>query len=1168
LQLCDFALETRIFGRTAMKTLAYRFLTALLLASWLMSGFGAVTAQSGLPATPSEAPTASAKPDSLYIVQLSDPALASYTGGIQGLAATAPQNDGAAFEFDSPEAAAYTDYLNALHQTFLNQAGQQIGRSVTSAYRYTNVLNAVTIAASPAEAQKIAQMPGVLAVYPDAIHELATDSGPGWIEADQIWGGNTPSGLSTQGEGMIVGIIDTGIISKTHPSFADVAPDGYNHVNPWGSGVYRGACNASDPHYEPGFGCNDKVIAAYNFNSATTTAADTNGHGTNVASIAAGNHVYTASLGSSTGGIFNLVISGVAPHANLITYKVCAPSCPTSAVLAAINQAVADGVDVLNYSISGVDDPWNDPISLAFLDATNAGIFVAAAGANNGPNANTIQNSGPWNATVGMTTHARTISKSLDVVQPYTTSLQKLAAAPTFGTLAISADITQTITYDPANLSGCSAFSAGFFTNQLALLDLNSTCPAVTITQKVTNAKNAGASGVVLIESRPGAPLNYTISNNTVRVVTLGQDDGVALRNYIAAQSPITVTARINYKIQTTTSPSFADIVAPASGRGPSDWEILAPGYTAPGFSILGAYPTGTGYNRYNGTSQATPHAAGAAALLRDLHPGWSPSQINSALAMTARPWWQIRADNNITITAATPFDTGSGRIDVAQAARAGLLLNETHTRYLAANPNAGGDPKTLNQPSLVNYHCVGACSWQRTFTSVLTETAAYTVSFYTTVPTLTLSAQPSTFSIAPGATQTVTFTAQVVGPAGQKALFASALLTPNRVKTPVQQLPIVIIPTLGYAPDLVRINTFLKDGTQSIPGLLSASNVVTLTAQVAGLSAAQMITSSISQDPTPDKAFNGDGGVYTKTFSVPANTLRLVVEATQSDAQRMIVNVGSGNSPTIGTWMCEGASYQPMSYCEIENPAAGNYWVLAQNFRSASPGSNDAFSLALGIVVSGTVGNLNVESLNNQPAYTPFGATLRWNEPGMQNGQRWYGWVSLGTHPNTPGNIGAVKINLIYHDPLYGLNVQPASASGSARLGEAFTYTLAIINTSEVADTFTVTVASNWTMDIPATIGPLQAGASTTFNAVVHVPGGALPGNSDTAMVTLRSEGNAMLTDTVTLTTTALALPTQTPTPTPTATATKTPTPTATATNTITPIPRNNKVYLPLLAK
>ncbi len=193
-------------------------------------------------------------------------------------------------------------------------------------------------------------------------------------------------------------MIDSGI-NHAHLSFADVGGDGYNHTNPYGSGVYKGWCIAN-----PSF-CNDKLIGAYSLNPVGATPEDTDGHGSHTASTSGGNQVDAAiPVGTD---VFTFTIQGVAPHANIIAYKVCNPGCPGTASVAAVNYAISDGADVLNYSISGTDNPWVDAVDLAFLDAYAAGIFVSASAGNDGPGASTVAKTGPWNASVAASTHKR-----------------------------------------------------------------------------------------------------------------------------------------------------------------------------------------------------------------------------------------------------------------------------------------------------------------------------------------------------------------------------------------------------------------------------------------------------------------------------------------------------------------------------------------------------------------------------------------------------------------------------------------------------------------------------------------------------------------------------------------------------------------------------------------
>jgi len=196
-----------------------------------------------------------------------------------------------------------------------------------------------------------------------------------------------------QGEGMVIGVLDSGI-NIDNPSFQDVGADGYDHTNPLGSGTYLGVCDPANSSYDATFPCNDKVIGAYTF-SATATAddpqgkpspRDEDGHGSHTASTAGGNVLRE----STVNGVATGSISGVAPHANLIIYDVCGTAtsagCPGTAILAAINQAAADGVDVVNMSLgSSSTDPWANPFAIALANALTVGMSNSISAGNEGP---------------------------------------------------------------------------------------------------------------------------------------------------------------------------------------------------------------------------------------------------------------------------------------------------------------------------------------------------------------------------------------------------------------------------------------------------------------------------------------------------------------------------------------------------------------------------------------------------------------------------------------------------------------------------------------------------------------------------------------------------------------------------------------------------------------
>ncbi len=338
-----------------------------------------------------------------YIVVFDEPAAARFRGfgASDGkrprLAATSAVATGARkYESRSVEAQAYVAWLDDLRRARLAAAAARLGRPLQPRYTYTHAMNGMAVALTASEATRLAGLPGVRSVAPDFKRFLQTDRGPQWIKADQVWNG-TATGVQNRGEGVVVGVIDSGI-NRAHSAFA-----GTGIINPLGS--LRGYCVATPA------ACNGKLVGLWDFTTSgsgnTTDPVDTDGHGTHIASTAVGNPFVRSAVN----------YSGVAPRANLIMYKACPGTvCEGSALVAAINQAVADGVDVINYSIGGPPvDPWlavggaiNDD-SEALLAAREAGIVVAAAAGDEGPAAGTHGTPGnsPWVLGVAAATHDR-----------------------------------------------------------------------------------------------------------------------------------------------------------------------------------------------------------------------------------------------------------------------------------------------------------------------------------------------------------------------------------------------------------------------------------------------------------------------------------------------------------------------------------------------------------------------------------------------------------------------------------------------------------------------------------------------------------------------------------------------------------------------------------------
>lgn len=765
----------------------------------------------------------------LWMVRLDEAPLASYQGEISGLSATSPEVTGDdRLDADSPAGAAYLSHLADSQDEALASIEEALGRDVTVAFEYRAALNGLAVEASADEAAVIADLADVTAVTPDEVHEIDTDVSNALISSPAIWSGETAAGVGTRGEGVIVGMLDTGV-NADHPSFAATDGEGYTHTNPFGSGTYVGVCDSgSDAHDDL---CNDKLIGAWDYTG--TDARDEVGHGSHTGSTIAGNtHVAAVSVGEEE---VERTIQGVAPRANVISYKVCTEwGCLSSASVAAVDQAVLDGVDVLNYSISGGDRPWNDSVDLAFLGAFEAGVFIAASAGNTGPGEGTVAKTAPWNAAVAATSHQRVIANVLDVTGPAPVPEELTGIVAVLGdgspfAASVEAPIRFAGPVDSES-QGCEPFEADAFDGAIALIQRGGCNFAV----KIDNAADAGAVAVVVFNQFAGPPIVMgEVGDTTVPGLMISNDDGVALRDLLLAGDGAPVTARLGIEATVVLNDGWADIVTDFSARGPSQYDLLAPTFAAPGRNILAATAASgddpVQYEIMQGTSMSSPHGAGAGALLKALHPQWSPAAIRSALAMSAHREGLVKEDG---ATPADPFDVGSGRLDLAAAGQIGLTLDETHAGFIAADPAAGGDPKTLNLPAVVNQACDESCTWTRTFTSVADVPVTYSVSAETPAGIAT-TVTPSTFSVDPGATQSVEIALDVSGVVGGDWVFGSVEVTTDDAHAggaPVADvhLPIAVVPAEAFLTVDPATMSSLQDVAQTVTQPLTITNTGT----------------------------------------------------------------------------------------------------------------------------------------------------------------------------------------------------------------------------------------------------------------------------------------------------------------------------------------------------
>lgn len=640
------------------------------------------------------------------IVRMQGEPLASYRGSIAGLAATSPRAIGSArLDARSLNSQRFLAHLNARQQAFATQMRGAIP-TARVLHRYQAVFNGLAVSVPVSRISRLAALPGVAAIYEDKLLRLQTDASPAFIGAPVLW--NQLAGQDKAGEGVIIGVLDSGIWPE-HPSLADPDAGGRPYAAPPGPAR---ACEFSGVGALPGapFTCNKKLIGAQRFMATYdaqvgllptefTSARDDNGHGTHTATTAGGNRQVAASISGRSLGL----VTGVAPRAHIMVYKVCGDQgCYGSDSVAAVNQAILDGVDVINFSISGGEQPYSDPVSLAFLDAYNAGIFVAASAGNAGPTANSVGHREPWTTTVAASTSNRQFQATVSL-SASNGATRVLTGASVMTGLPTPASVV----VPPNGDTFCqSPFASGSVAGKVVVCQRGGNARVA----KGFNVLQGGAVGMILVNP---SLLGLATDNHFLPTVHLENDAGAALTGFLAANPGVTATLSGGMAL-----PEVGDVMASFSSRGGTGMSlgIAKPDVTAPGVQVLAGQtstlavseggPQGELFQAIQGTSMSSPHVAGAAALLKHLHPDWTPGQIKSALMTTATG--NVRKEDGST--PATPFDTGSGRIDLTKAGNPGLLFDESGANFVALQ----GRLWEANYPSLYVPTFLGKITVQR----------------------------------------------------------------------------------------------------------------------------------------------------------------------------------------------------------------------------------------------------------------------------------------------------------------------------------------------------------------------------------------------------------------------------------------------------------------------
>jgi len=628
------------------------------------------------------------------------------------------------FDASDPEIQVYSEQLIDRQTRLL----QRLGIDNKPLYRYSNTFNGFAVMMTEVQADKLRGKRGIAGVWKDRLRYVSTIDSPGFLGLNDNNNGLS-SAQNLDGNDVIIGIIDSGIATD-HPSFSDAnngTPGGLcgtswaeeNLFGRWLCGriwrkyersTYPAAPERWKGICQTGTGfdaeqCNNKIIGARFYRAgfeADGRATDSNefispkdadGHGTHIASIAAGNSV-TANIGGTSLG----TIRGMAPRARIAVYKACwlqpgalRASCSLADLQSAVEDAVADGVDIINYSVGDSEPTVSDPDDIALLTAADSGVFSAVAAGNDGSSVlGTINSPGdtPWVMTVAASSRTgREYDSAISVNSPDPVADDYIAMEASFTpTLNSTGPITAellladdgvTTVEDPSEegyvFDACQPLINGVDMKGKVALISRGGC---NFDQKIANAGVAGALAAIIYNA-DATPFVMDGNRNLAQIpaVMIGSADATLLLQELENDEVVEVTLDsslfIAFDVEGNRMGSFS-----STGPNPSVADILKPDITAPGVNILaGQTPDvanalrGEKFQYLSGTSMSVPHVAGVAALLKQKHPEWTPAEIKSALMTTAR-----QNVVNTSDEAATPFDMGAGHLNPNNSTNPGLV--------------------------------------------------------------------------------------------------------------------------------------------------------------------------------------------------------------------------------------------------------------------------------------------------------------------------------------------------------------------------------------------------------------------------------------------------------------------------------------------------------------
>ncbi|MCR8670385.1 S8 family peptidase [Agrococcus sp. HG114] len=940
--------------------------------------------------------------DGRYIVVLAEDALATYDGGITGLAPTAPQR-GQDLDVSSPAARAYASHLQDRHEDVAASVGATVDVELTAA------INGFVADLTADQAQDLAHHPGVRAVEANEILQLTSSPANDYLELPALW--EQVGGASDAGDGVVVGVLDTGIAPE-NPFFAGAplgttpgdepyrAADGTIRYVKGDGSEFTGVCQTG-----PGFtadDCSTKIVGARYYLSGfgasrigTETQVpgeyasprDGDGHGSHTASTAAGNaDVAITSVGGADLG----TMSGVAPAARIAAYKVCwsgpdpavstDDGCASSDLVAAIDQAVIDGVDVINYSIGGgAATSVVAATDISFLGAAAAGVFVSASAGNSGPGASTLDHASPWYTTVAATTipnYEATVTLA-DGTKVAGGSITVPFDGSVTGTLVYAGDIPAAgRTAADAALCLPGSLDAAAAAGNIVLCDRGVNARV----EKSQVAAAAGAIGAIVANVTPGS---IDLDDHAIPTVHIDAQFRAPVLAAAKARETVTLTPGNTSGVATP-----APVVAGFSSRGPAladGSDVIKPDIAAPGVGIIAAaWQAPGGPDRFeflSGTSMAAPHIAGLAAVYLSEHPLASPAEVKSALMTSAQD--TVRADGS---RETNPFSQGAGIVDSPTFLEPGLYYEngtEDWFGYLrglgyglpASWVGEAIDPSDLNIPSIG----IGALAGTQTVTRSLTalEPGTYGVSVEgVDGVAVEVSTDELVFTEA-GQTLSfeVTFSTTTATPDTWTTGFLTWSNEAHSVRSPIAVRPLALdVPEWASAEG--RMGRLAIDGIAGTDG--------ELTTATAGFAPYETLGS--------DSGVTDDEFVYSVT--IPAGELvhdfTLAGDESVADLDLYIYRLNSAGQP-VEQWI--GGTSSADEAVMIEDPEPGQYLALVHAYSVAGGAATPFILEHAGLQLGAGKGKLTASPASQQvSAGDEFQVTVDWR--GLGANQEYLGAV------------------------------------------------------------------------------------------------------------------------------------------------------------------------------